>query len=58
MGSHVEHEHDPFIKQINYTNQNMTRTYLVSILVYRQYSRFCKSYQILLPLIQLTTSFT
>ena len=30
-GSYVEHEHDPFIKQINYANPNMTRTYLVSI---------------------------
>ena len=30
-GSYVEHEHDPFIKQINYANLNMTRTYLISI---------------------------
>ena len=30
-GSYDEHEHEPFIKQINCANPNMTQTYLVSI---------------------------
>ena len=30
MGSHVEHEHDPFIKQVSYVDPNMTRTHLAS----------------------------
>ena len=29
-GSHVEHEHDPFIKQVSNFNLNMTRTRLAS----------------------------
>ena len=28
--SHVEYEHDSFIKQVSYVNLNTTRTYLVS----------------------------
>ena len=28
--SHVEHEHDPFIKQVGRVNLNMTRTHLAS----------------------------
>ena len=30
MGSHVEHEHDLFIKQVSHVNPNMTRTCLAS----------------------------
>ena len=30
MGSHVEHEHDPFIKRVSYVNPNMIRTRLAS----------------------------
>ena len=29
MSSHVEHEHDPFIKQASHVNPNMTRSHLV-----------------------------
>ena len=29
-GSHVEHEHDPFIKRVSRINPNMTRTRLAS----------------------------
>ena len=29
--SHVEYEHDSFIKQVSYVNLNTTRTHLVSI---------------------------
>ena len=29
-GSHVKHEHDPFIKRVSHVNSNMTRTHLVS----------------------------
>ena len=28
MGSHVELEHNPFIKWVSYVDPNMTRTYL------------------------------
>ena len=27
IGSHVEHEHDSFIKQVSHVNSNMTRTH-------------------------------
>ena len=30
MGSHVEYEHDPFIKWVNRVDPNMTQTYLTS----------------------------
>ena len=30
MDSHVEHEHDPFIKRVSRVNPNMTRTHLAS----------------------------
>ena len=30
MGSHVEDEHGPFIKQVNHVNPNMTQTHLAS----------------------------
>ena len=28
-GSHVEHEHNPFIKRVSHVNPNMTRTHLI-----------------------------
>lgn len=31
MGSHVEHEHDPFIKQVSRVDLNMIPTHLTSI---------------------------
>ena len=30
MGSHVEDEHGPFIKQVSHVNPNMTQTHLAS----------------------------
>ena len=30
MGSHIEHEHDPFINQVSCVDSNMTWTRLVS----------------------------
>ena len=30
MGSHVEHEHDLFIKRVSHVNPNMTQTRLAS----------------------------
>ena len=30
MGSHVEHEHDPFIKRVSRVNPNMTWIHLTS----------------------------
>ena len=30
MGSHIKHEHDPFINQVSCVDSNMTRTRLVS----------------------------
>ena len=30
MSSHVKHEHNPFIKQVNHVNLNITQTRLAS----------------------------
>ena len=30
MGSHVEHEHDPFIKRVSRVDPNMTQIHLAS----------------------------
>ena len=53
-GSHIEHEHNPFIKQVSSVDPNMTRTCLASthnLFINRLVVSGCGSCQILPPLL-------
>ena len=56
VGSHVEHEHNPFIKRFSRVNLNMTRTRLASthdLFINRLVCRLCGFCLILLPLMKI-----